>query len=306
MPSWIENLGGRIAFTRETGAPTTFALMTMAPDGSDLRSVGQSSTTSVVHVVWGPGGGFVFDSDRGGKPQVFSVDATGGDLRQLTSGPEGHGWPAVSRDGLTVAFDDWDDTRDYGIHFTRSDGSQSIATALATGSSSLADPVAGGDSQPAFSPDGRSVAFQRTTDHADPKAVKAAIFVIGVDGSGLKQLTPYEMDAAHPRWSPDGSTILFHDNADTLGIASVSSNLWTVHPDGSGMTQLTHETGSNFAIEGSWSPGGDAIVFHSWFGNDAFTAIRVMKADGSDATPVLTSPFAAGGAGENPEWSPSR
>jgi Tol biopolymer transport system component len=80
---------------------------------------------------------------------------------------------------------------------------------------------------------------------------------------------------------------------------------WTVHPDGTGLTQLTNETGGNFAVEGSWSPDGSAIAFKSWFGTEAFTAIRVMKADGSDATAILTSDFGKGG-GEYPAWGPTR
>jgi len=303
VPGWIAALGGRILFTKEAGNPTTFTVMTMAPDGSDLRTVGAPSSTSIVHVVWGPDGRFTFDSDRTRPNQVFSMDAAGGDVRALSVGPHGHGWPAVSRDGSTVAFDDWIGPPDFGILLTRADGSQSKPRTLTTSP----DPAKGGDTQPAFSPDGKRVAFQRwiATNPLDPKAVIAAIFVVGIDGKGLKQLTPYDMEAGLPRWSPDGSKILFTDHADTM-TASQSANLWTVRPDGSGLAQLTRETGGNFAIEGSWSPDGSAIVFHSWFGSDPFTAIRVMKADGSEATSVLTSVFAQGGAGEMPQWIPTR
>jgi len=305
MPAWIAALGGRILFTKEAGSPTTFTVMTMAPDGTDLRTIVAPSPTSIVHVVWGPGSRFTFDSDRAGQNQVFSMDAAGNDVRPLSSGPHGHGWPAVSRDGSSVVFDDWIDQTDFGLLLTRADGSPSNPRALTTS----ADPAKGGDTQPAFSPDDKRVAFQRwvTPDPADPKAVTAAIFVVGIDGKGLRQLTPYDMDAGLPRWSPDGSTILFTDHADTFNLPNtLSANLWTVRPDGSGLAQLTRETGGNFAAEGSWAPDGSAIVFHSWFGSDSFTAIRVMKADGSEATPVLESPFNQGGAGEMPDWSPSR
>jgi TolB protein len=303
-PAWVTGLGGRIAFTKETGSPTTFAVMTMAPDGSDLRTVGAPSSTSIVHVVWGPGGRFTFDSDRGGQNQVFSMDPSGGQVLSITTGPDGHAWPAVSPDGRTTAFDDWIGVRDFGIHLARADGSEPHARTLTTS----ADPAKGGDTQPAFSPDGTQVAFQRwvTSDRANPKAVTAAIFVVGIDGKGLRQLTPYDMDAGLPRWAPDGSKILFTDHADTFDPKSQSANLWTVRPDGSALTKLTHETGGNFAAEGSWSPDGSAIVFSSWFGADPFTALRVMRADGSEATPILTSTFAQGGAGEMPQWSPTR
>jgi len=301
IPSWIAALGGRILFEREGGSAQTFNVMTVDPDGSDLQTIGAPSKDPIVHVVRGPAGRFLFQSNKSGQEQVYSMDASGGDIRALTNGPDGHGAPAVSPDGSRIAFDAWNATRDLGIHVADADGSHARAI------TSLPDPVKGADSQPTFSPDGRTIAFQRTSDYSDPLKVKAAIFVIGVDGTGLKQLTPFDLDAGHPRWSPDGTTILFADNIDIYGApgANGDANLWTVQPDGTGLAQLTHETGQHFASYGSWAPDGSAIVFSSWFGDDHFTAIRVMKADGTDPTLIWKSPFGDGTA-EYPEWSAAK
>jgi len=298
-PAWISDLGGRILFSREGGSPTKFAVFTMASDGSELAQV-TDSTQSVTNAIWGPGTSFLFDRDRGDQPGVFSMDASGGSVTAVTTGPDAYAHAALSPNGTQMAYEAWTDSRDLGIQLAPVDGS--TAPRLLT---PPVDPVAGGDGQPAFSPDGRQVAFQRVVDHANEKAVRAALYVVGVDGTGLRQLTSDVMDAGHPRWSPDGRTILFHDNADMQGpIEGMSANLWTVAADGTGLTQLTHEAGGNYAIEGTWSPDSSAIAFASWFGDDAFTAIRVMHADGTDATPIWTSSFAAG-AGNNPEWAAS-
>jgi len=300
VPAWMIGLGGRIVFSREGGDPKASSVYSMAPDGSGLALVTESPT-SVTDVIWGPADRFLFNSDRSGQPEVFSMDGRGGEIRPVTTGPDAHAHVALSHDGTTVAYEAWTDVADLGIHLAPVDGSASPTLLTPP-----ADPLVGGDGQPAFSPDGRLVAFQRVVDHSNEQAVRAALFVIGVDGKGLRQLTPEAMDAGHPRWSPDGRTILFHDNADMQGpVAGKSANLWTMAPDGTGLTQLTHETGGNYAIEGTWSPDGTAIAFASWFGADEFTAIRVMHADGTGITPVWTGTF-SGGSGNDPEWSASR
>src|SRR5215211_4783029 len=52
---------------------------------------------------------------------------------------------------------------------------------------------------PAFSPDGRQLAFAR---------LGAGIFAVKLDGTGLRRLTPGAADR-YPVWSPDGTAIAF-------------------------------------------------------------------------------------------------
>jgi len=58
----------------------------------------------------------------------------------------------------------------------------------------LADPM-----QPAASPDGTRVAFR----------MNGKLWTIGIDGSGLLQITTGDKEALWPAWSPDGTRIAF-------------------------------------------------------------------------------------------------
>jgi len=57
--------------------------------------------------------------------------------------------------------------------------------------------------QPAWSPDGRQLAFVRNTDG------KPQVFLLSFDGGEPMQLTHFRFGASSPKWSPDGKDILF-------------------------------------------------------------------------------------------------
>jgi dipeptidyl aminopeptidase/acylaminoacyl peptidase len=61
-------------------------------------------------------------------------------------------------------------------------------------------------SQPAWSPDGKNIAFVRSADG------KPQVFVLSLDGGEAVQITKYKYGAANPKWSPDGKKILFASN----------------------------------------------------------------------------------------------
>jgi len=60
-----------------------------------------------------------------------------------------------------------------------------------------------GASQPAWSPDGRQLAFVRTVDE------KPQVFVLPAAGGEARQLTHYKHGATAPRWAPNGRQVLF-------------------------------------------------------------------------------------------------
>ena len=65
-------------------------------------------------------------------------------------------------------------------------------------------PGRGPASDPAWSPDGRKLAFVRlSADLGEP------IYVVNADGSGLRRLTRGPALDADPAWSPDGRKLAF-------------------------------------------------------------------------------------------------
>jgi Tol biopolymer transport system component len=89
-------------------------------------------------------------------------------------------------------------------------------------------------------------------------AMQEDVYVMRVDGSGLRKLTDDEAKDRNPVWSPDGSQAAFYSNRDGF------YEIWTVNRDGSGLRQRT-VTPSERTERGNplfpvWSPDGRSIM----------------------------------------------
>lgn len=151
---------------------------------------------------------------------------------------------------------------------------------------------------PVFSPDGKQLVFERTNSGFSAPAGKKAVFVVGIDGSNPRRLTPWkENDGDNPDWSPNGKWILFrsHDVDDPR----VQSQIFLIHPDGSGRRQVTRFSKGTHVLSSSFSPDGKSIVFSKGpdGGNiDVFT----MRLDGSHVQRVTRSKL----WDSAPDWGP--
>ena len=259
--SQIAGLAGRIAFSVEFG-PAGCAqrnacdaygdIYTIRPDGSGIAQLTHVTDSFAGSPTWSPSGDRLYYLERG---HVFSMDPSGADVRQLTTG---HGWAdkqlAVSPDGSLLAFG-WHDRghQHPRLALMRTDG---------TGFKWLTRaPTAGdGDGHPTFSPDGRRIAFWRT----------GAIEIINVDGTGLRELAPAPTgDDFHPQWSPDGTSLLF----------ATETGMHLVNVDGSGMQDL------GMGSDPDWSPDGAWIVYHRWVGQP-YISLFVRPVNGADSVEI--------------------
>ena len=139
------------------------------------------------------------------------------------------------------------------------------------------------DTDPNFSPDGKTISFVRIKQDGKLQA----LFAVRRDGSGLHQLTPYEWEVAIKHdWSPDGKLIVLTTNADFVRPGE-SANLVTIHPDGTGKKELTRFTGGKQnAFAGSFSPDGEQIVFRLESG-DTYS-LAVVDRDGNNLDRLTT------------------
>jgi Tol biopolymer transport system component len=158
---------------------------------------------------------------------------------------------------------------------------------------------------PAWSPDGEKIAFARGTaldtssvdssaSASAPAEGLAGIYLINVDGTGLRKLTslaedPFFQEGGGPVWSPDGEKIAFYDNGAINGAINV------INADGSGRKSLTNtELVEAFP---TWSPDGEKIAFTSFrYGYEHSRALYVINANGSDRTRLATD------VGETVSW----
>ena len=122
-----------------------------------------------------------------------------------------------------------------------------------------------GGRDPAWSPDGRRIAYVRFD----------TAYVMDADGSHEHRLFrgPTARNIASPAWSPDGQKFAF---ARYMG--DFNFEIWVINADGTGQRRLTRNKLVDDAPD--WSPDGKRIVFER--GNYYTTrAIWVMNADGT-------------------------
>ncbi|MEO5703953.1 MAG: hypothetical protein ABIR64_03035, partial [Candidatus Limnocylindrales bacterium] len=226
------------------------------------------------------------DNIISGRRDIFVTNADGSGQTRLTNDPSrDHGMslltaemPTWSGDGTTIAFAGFSDcdrsagSPNFGgvkIHLMRADGS--YVTKI--------EATSGVQGRPAISPDGRTIAFARSTN-------APSIQVIGVDGRGEASLTSGHSDG-EPAWSPDGARIAFTRDANR------SLEIWVMNADGSGAIRLA------VGASPAWSPDGSRIAFTRSI-DGGWGEIWVMNADGSDQTNLTNDPADDGWA----TWSP--
>lgn len=192
------------------------------------------------------------------------------------------------------------------------------------------------DRWPAFAPDGRSIAFQRS------QGMSMDIYVVSLDGRVVRRLTHASPGvlAMSPAWFPDGRHVLYtttdatsdypsgsffeipSEGGPPQALAPAGARGRSLSPDGSRLLFLTRawevarldlKTGSvtvlsrpasgTWDTEAAWSPDGKQIAFGCNFSPSpaiARSAICVTNADGTDRHLLANE----NGAAEWVTWSP--
>ena len=173
------------------------------------------------------------------------------------------------------------------------DGDAELFTLDATGENPapLTENEGIADSQPAWSPDGRRIAFVRTL----PQSGRSDLWTATSEGKARVRITSTPFPERDPSWSPDGTRIVYA--ARTRG--SGPFRIFVVKADGTARAQLTTQPSGSADRAPAWSPDGTRIAFMS-NRDGGFPEIYVMNADGTGEQRLTTNGFIDG----NPSWSP--
>src|SRR5215216_652318 len=233
------------------------------------------------------------DGRRHSKSAIFTMYPNGSHIRQITHPPEGFtdDSPAWSPDGTKVAFH-------RRCSLWRCYENRIMVVDVNTGDTRKVTHCKGGPpdncfpdaSEPAFSPDGKSIAFRRST---------MGIFIVGLDGSDPHQVTnvqkrgALEFEDFGPAFSPDGKLLVFDrtrlaDNAspsECPGCPRSPTAVFVQSLESSGSPEDAHRITPwklNCQDHPEFSPNGDWVLFScDAEGDNTSTNLYMVHPDGT-------------------------
>jgi M6 family metalloprotease-like protein len=222
--------GSRIAFASYRDGAHDLYVMDI--DGDNLERL--TFDLDAEQPAWSPDGSriaFVAGAGRD-DAQIWVMDADGSNPTQLTDTGARNLYPTWSADGASILFTAIGHGN-FDIHVMDSDGGNPH---------NLTNTADINEYQPAVSPDGTLVAFERVVDGEN-----AEIYVMDFDGSNQRNLSNHPAWDSAPAWSPDSSQLVFVSQRIAGG-----ADLYLMRADGTDQRNLTNHPGMD--LEPSWGP----------------------------------------------------
>jgi WD40-like Beta Propeller Repeat len=267
----VPGVNGRIVFDDGDGP-----VYTINPDGSDMVQIAfghdiarWSSDGSLISMTGDP-----LPDDRV-TTALVSPDGSVFENQVIPDPTLNLECPAWEPGDARLACEVWDD-----VHPERTPG---VFTVRRSDWNDLvritSNPCGGHDIPGDYSPDGGRIAFAR-----ECPADGVAMFVVDVDGSNERRVSPWQEHLNTPRWSPNGRWLLYDNGRGALML---------VRPDGTGRHRIPLVVGSrSAAFEPDWAPDGTRIVFSLFTSRAPATGqigIYTASPRGGAVTPVATT-----------------
>lgn len=179
----------------------------------------------------GQNGKIVFSANTSGSWQIYTINADGTNMLQITNLPstggadqDGVAQPAFSPDGTRIVFT-------FGTFDSNGSLHPDLYIVNADGTNLVRLTNDGLSSAPRWSPDGEQIVFARTST----RTFQNTIVVMNADGSGTPMtLTDDSWDSYGAFYTPDGQNIVNYSQNGGL-VAAV----WIMHSDGTDLLRLT-------------------------------------------------------------------
>lgn len=215
----------------------------------------------------------------GGDKRVYVVDSDGWGVRPVTPAGGQAFSPAWLPGGTRFGYTELRNGR----------GTIVIQSLDGGGRTTVPGTESGLNFSPAFSPDGRSVAYSHAADDGTTH-----IYVAGIDGGGTRRLTAGQFaDNLTPAYSPDGRRIAY------ISTKPGTPQLYVMAADGTDQEVLAPfdygETGPSQAPD--WSPDGASVIFH----RDVSRSPQVFTVD---VARQQVRQVTSGGRSTDPTWAP--
>jgi len=155
-----------------------------------------------------------------------------------------------------------------------------VGVLVAAGQLARAGTVKSQDRDPAFSVDGKELAFVRWT------GATGRVMLMRADGTGLHAVTKPQPQPYGLTWSPEERSLAYSSGGD----------IWRADLDTGALVNLT-ATPDAQESEAAWSPDGSRLAFMSLEGCVRCSKVYVVAPDGTARTMISDQ-------GRRPAWSP--
>ena len=254
MPSEEWGLAYNVAVKDQYGE-SNYEVFTMNLDGSDPKNISNHEDIDWTYAAFQKDLYFISDRDTCHRCFfLYRTDFGGSNPQRISDLQLEDSWMDISDDGkeIIVSGRVTFRTRHQLFLIDSQDGSYR----------QLTTDTAAYYRDPAFSPDGKQIAFVYRKDRRD-RSLHDEIYLMNRDGSGLKRLTYYPEDqlAANQQGYRAGAT-RWHPSADMITYISKQNgfhNIFSISPEGGESMQLTQMEGNSGWHD--WSPDGKWLTY---------------------------------------------